>query len=481
MEDAPKLWSIWDMPLSTKGKPPDVLKEGLLAANTALSKGLTHEEATLVCLQRIKAVEGRLKPSKALHEPRNIPEHVKQLLKQNLDTPEIKQKIQQALGTLPSQPRNLIKADFNSKNELVLTFDTGETLKTKPIDVGDISQTLNVQTINPLFDYIQFNTEANVPDSDFLPGMLRWNKFDGTLDLRMGDSATLQVGMEMYCPPALNNSGITIPQGSAVYASGGDIGTSRITFDLALAEQSFDSFKVLGVTTEDVLQGDIGFITSYGLVRTLDTTGFSYGEVWNSGDILYVSPTIPGRLTNIKPIPPYTSIPIAFVGIVAAVSGTIFVKPNPISRLDYGSFYDTTTQTHTALSSPLAVRFNTVKEDYGIYVADTSKIYCTRTGLYEFAYRAQLSKSNATAHYVWIWARVNGVDIVASANKLSVQGSGTLIVPRWSFQQEMVAGDYFQLMWAVDSLTIQMVAPVKTAFCPSTPSANITVVQINIS
>lgn len=476
------LWTIDDLPLSLQYKPQALQQEGLLAANTALSKGLTQHEATFACLQRVKSQEGRSKPSAGV--PAVVPEHIQQLLKQTLQSEDTRVKINRAFlgkGALPDDERTLVQADFNAKNELVLTFNTGERLVTRPIEIKEmIEQHISVHT-TPFFDWIQFNTEAVVPDEDFLPGMLRWNAFEGTLDLRMGDNATLQLGMEMYCPPVLNNTGLVVPEGSVVYAIGGDVSTSRITFDLALATQSFDSFKVLGVTTEEIQPNDVAFITNFGLVRDINTTGATYGEMWNSGDILYLSPVVPGRLTNIKPVPPFTSIPIAFVGIVDSTVGTIFVKPNPVSRLDYGSFYDSTAQAHTQTETPLPIRFNTTKENFGINVLDLSKLTISRTGLYEFTFTLQLSKSNSNAQNVWIWARVNGVDIPASSNKLSVQGSGTLLVPSWSFQQAMAADDYFQLMWAVDSTTITLVAPAPTAFCPSTPSANMTVVQVNIS
>jgi len=377
--------------------------------------------------------------------------------------------------------RNLTRASFDTRGRLILGFDNGDTIVTNEQVLKEyIEQYVTVQT-TPFFDWIKFNTEALVPDDMFVPGMLRWNSFDGTLDLRMGDNATLQLGMEMYCPPVLNITGSTIPQGSVVAATGGDMGTSRITFGLATANHMFNSFRVLGVCTEDIPTGTTGFVTNFGLVRTLDTTGIPYGETWASGDILYVSSTVAGRLSNVKPIPPYESIPVAFVGIVSDTTGTIFVKPQAVSRLDYASFYDTTTQVQTLTETPQAIRVNSTKEAYGISVVNNTRITCSTAGLYEFQFTAQVSKSNSNAQNMWIWGRINGSDIPASANKLSVQGSGTLLVPSWSFQEAMNAGDYFELMWAVDSTTITLVAPASTVFCPSTPSCTVTVAQVNIS
>jgi len=398
-----------------------------------------------------------------------------------IHTPEAINATEDVLKASMSQGRNLIGANFDTKGALILRFDNGDTIRTNEQVLKEyIEQYVTVAT-TPFFDWIKFNTEANVPNEDFTSGMMRWNAFDGTLDLRMGDNATLQLGMEMYCPPLLNNTGVTIPEGSVVYTTGGDMSTSRITFGLATAAPDFDSFRVLGITTEDVANGEVGFITNFGLVRTLNTTGTPYGEVWSSGDVLYVSHLVAGRLSNIKPTAPYESIPIAIVGIVDATAGTIFVKPSPVSRLDYASFYDTTTQVQTATETPSAITLNTTREAYGISVNNQSRVTVSRAGLYEFQFTMQVSKSNSNAQNMWVWARINGADVPASANKLSVQGSSTLLVPSWSFQEAMNANDYFELMWAVDSTTITLVAPPSTLFCPSTPSATLTVAQVNIS
>ena len=474
-------------------------------ANAALNEGKSEKDAIIAGLSSAKNAKAVHKAKLPQHlqaildivdSARNAPEIEPQDTPQNapersvsssswfsstIHTLDDSNAAESVLKASEGTARNLIGANFDTKGALILKFSNGDTIRTNEQVLKEyIEQYVTVAT-TPFFDWIKFNTEANVPNEDFLPGMLRWNAFDGTLDLRMGNNATLQVGMEMYCPPVLNNTGVAIPEGSAVYATGGDAGTSRITFGLATADPSFDSFRVLGITTEEVPNGAVGFITSYGLVRTLNTTGIPYGETWNAGDILYVSPSVAGRLTNIKPISPYESIPIAFVGIVNAVNGTIFVKPSPVSRLDYGSFYDTTDQVQIATETPSAVRVNTTKEAYGITVANQTRVTTSRAGLYEFQFNLQVSKSNSNAQNMWVWARVNGVDVPASANKLSVQGSGTLLVPSWSFQEAMNANDYFELMWAVDSTTIALVAPASTLFCPSTPSATLTVAQVNIS
>mgnify|MGYP003624466252 FL=1 len=84
----------------------------------------------------------------------------------------------------------------------------------------------------------------------------------------------------------------------------------------------------MGTTTEDILNGEDGHVTWFGKVRGIDTTGTPYGEIWADQDILYVSPTIAGYLTNVKPSAPNAQI---FIGVVInahATTGSYFIRPS---------------------------------------------------------------------------------------------------------------------------------------------------------
>ncbi len=101
-----------------------------------------------------------------------------------------------------------------------------------------------------------------------------------------------QLGQELFMR-AVNNTGVSIPNGSVVYVSGAQ--GNRPTIALA---QANDSRKVLavGIVTHTVPNNEEGLVTIKGSVNGgVDTSTFT------TGDYLYVSPSIPGGLTNIKP------------------------------------------------------------------------------------------------------------------------------------------------------------------------------------
>ena len=140
-----------------------------------------------------------------------------------------------------------------------------------------------------------------------------------------------------------------------------------------------------------------------------------------------------------------------------------------------GAWYDTTTQTRTAINTAQAVTFNsnTLQNQIAKDTTDTSKIYVEKDGYYNFQFSAQISKASGGTSYVWIWPRIDGDDVDDSASKVAVQGTAAESVPAWNFVLPMNAGSYFQLMWATDD-NITLLHEAATAFAPAIPSVILT-------
>lgn len=144
--------------------------------------------------------------------------------------------------------------------------------------------------------------------------------------------------------------------------------------------------------------------------------------------------------------------------------------------LRYGTFYDTTDQTATLTNTPYAITFNNTDLSAGVYRGTTtSQIFVDRPGAYNFQFSIQLSSTNASNKTVYVWARINGVDVANSATKITLKGSNEQFVAAWNFVLKMNTADYFQLMWATDNTNVQILADPATAFCPAIPSVILTV------
>jgi hypothetical protein len=180
-------------------------------------------------------------------------------------------------------------------------------------------------------DFITFDLAPDiVPTTE---GSMYWNTSDRTLDLIMrGGNVIQQIGEEQYYT-VRNATGTVIPDGTPVYASGVTAGSGRIEAAPAIADGSIDELRFLGLTTENINNGINGYVTSFGYVRGLDTRGDPYGETWAVGDIIYVSPTTPGALTNIRPTAPNLTIVVAIVIIRNQTQGVLFVRPTAYPAL----------------------------------------------------------------------------------------------------------------------------------------------------
>ena len=148
----------------------------------------------------------------------------------------------------------------------------------------------------------------------------------------------------------------------------------------------------------------------------------------------------------------------------------------------YGAFLDTTTQSAVATSTPYAVTFNTTTSTNSVRVDPnvTSHLIVDEEGLYNFAFSLQLVKTTASTGFVWVWPRINGVDVANSATKVTLAGSNAAAVAAWNFFLLLNAEDYVQLMWAVDDTHSNILYEAATGFCPAIPSAIMTVNFVSV-
>jgi hypothetical protein len=116
-----------------------------------------------------------------------------------------------------------------------------------------------------------------------------------------------------------------------------------------------------------------------------------------------------------------------------------------------GGFQDNTTQTAASANVAYPITFNTTDFSNDVSIGTpTSRIIVAKKGLYNFQFSAQLDKTSGASASVWIWPRVNGVNIPDSASKVAIQGTTAESVPAWNFVLPMNANDYFELVWLTD-------------------------------
>ena len=146
------------------------------------------------------------------------------------------------------------------------------------------------------------------------------------------------------------------------------------------------------------------------------------------------------------------------------------------SPTSHASYFDTTTQTNPVADQVNLFTYNSVVSEFKVTRGvPTSQIFVANTGVYNFQFSAQLDKTGGSASAVYIWPRVNGVNLPDSATKIVIDGPNNEIVAAWNFVLVLEAGDYFELAW--QSSDTDVVIPYVTASgnIPAIPSIILTV------
>lgn len=188
------------------------------------------------------------------------------------------------------------------------------------IEGGKVGGVIPVDTVN-------FNT-AYIANGEPV-GSFYWNPDRETMNLHVTNDVTLQLGEEMWFN-AINQTGVDIPNGTVVMFDGSLGASGIIKCKPAIADGTYPSQYIMGVTTEPIANGDMGKVTFFGEVRDIDTKTYDVNKV------LYVDPNVPGGLTQTVPQAPDLKYSIA-VPLNAKSNGAIFVRaifPLKLSELD---------------------------------------------------------------------------------------------------------------------------------------------------
>lgn len=163
--------------------------------------------------------------------------------------------------------------------------------------------------------------------------------------------------------------------------------------------------------------------------------------------------------------------------LAEAVEGLQMLPPKrEFKRSRYGSFYDTTTQTATAINTAKAITFNTTDLSHGAYLGTpTSRVYVDTEGIYNFQTSIQLDSTVATDEEFYLWFRLNGVDVTNSASQVRIKGNNAEVFLSLNFFFNLKAGDYVELMFSVTNLGVQLLASGAVAPHPGIPSIILTV------
>jgi hypothetical protein len=173
---------------------------------------------------------------------------------------------------------------------------------------------------------VKFKNSININDQYTFPNAVGTNgqylsvtdAAAGTLDwTNIGDVDGLKSNFVYY--DAKNTTGSTIPIGTAVMAVGTEGNSGHVLIAPMVADGSIEPKYFIGVTDDNISNGQIGKVVHFGIIDKVNTNAFS------DGDILWCDPSNPGGFTITEPQAPASKIASAIV-INSSTNGKLLVR-----------------------------------------------------------------------------------------------------------------------------------------------------------
>ena len=221
-----------------------------------------------------------------------------------------------------STPQNLESLVYNGVNQRwqnlnVLNQFVPYTGALQNVLLGDFG----IKTNHVIFD----TTPVSIP-ADL--GTLYWNEDDQALNVDLG-AYIQKIGGDVFYP-VKNQTGALIPKGTCVGFAGTVGASGRLLISKFLANGQQPSTFFMGVTAEDIANGEDGKVLHFGRLRGIDTSAFAPGP---GTGVLYVSTTVAGGFQNTVPAAPNNIIQVAAVIYQDNNNGSIFIRPTLGSSL----------------------------------------------------------------------------------------------------------------------------------------------------
>lgn len=195
----------------------------------------------------------------------------------------------------------------------LLATDGGNPIGVKDVDGDEHAFVFEGEPTNS----VAFDT---TPDTSraLAVGELRWNDTDGTLEFKLkGSNVTLQIGQES--PVRFRNASASdIGDGVVVYVTGST--GNFLTIEPAKADTDGTSEGTIGLTTEPIAKNTEGFVTTFGLVRNIDTSGLTEGAA------VWLSAAAAGALTSTRPPAPSHAVMVGYCLRSHPSLGIVFVR-----------------------------------------------------------------------------------------------------------------------------------------------------------
>jgi hypothetical protein len=142
-----------------------------------------------------------------------------------------------------------------------------------------------------------------------------------------------------------------------------------------------------------------------------------------------------------------------------------------------GVFFSTVNQPIATINTGQVVTFNNTYLNHGVSIngVSNSQITVEYSGVYNFQFSAQPTSNSASTKIVYLWIARDGTDIGYTGKQFTVQGSADVHDMVYSFNIDMLAGQYLEMKWSSDDVDTALTAQTASTPHPGVPSAVMTV------
>lgn len=153
----------------------------------------------------------------------------------------------------------------------------------------------------------------------------------------------------------------------------------------------------------------------------------------------------------------FTQLDNITTGLLTNEGGRFLGFPH-IAAYDSNSQYAAANNTSTTVAWSVTDSLLGFTLNDGTSIPPANSATATYSGVYKIDYSLQFVNTDSQAHLVYVWLKVNGVNVVESASKFSVPAkhgsfSGALVAYS-SLGFAVQAGDYVELCWATSQAYI---------------------------
>jgi hypothetical protein len=146
----------------------------------------------------------------------------------------------------------------------------------------------------------------------------------------------------------------------------------------------------------------------------------------------------------------------------------------------YARLERTTDVSAAAADTAYAIEYGapTLASSISLDGTDATRIVFEEGGLFLLAFTAQISSTSSSTVEFRFWPRLNGTDAPGATilAKLHQNDASTVVSRTTIFT--VSAGDYLQVMWAVDGTAGHLLAAPATAYAPAAPSTTLAIERI---